>query len=143
MTLAPAAVELVKRFEGLRLTAYRCPAGVLTIGYGRTANVRPGSRITAEDAEWLLMADLKDVANRLRPLLDVELTPNQFGALVSFCFNVGIGAFSRSTLRKLVNAGRFAEVPAELAKWTRGGGKVLPGLVRRRAAEAELWNAAP
>lgn len=144
MNLAPAGIELVKRFEGLRLKAYRCPSDVWTIGYGHTAaagppRVPPGMMITEAEAEAILQHDLTDVAARVRALIDVALTDHQFSALVSFVFNVGIGAFRKSSVLARVNAGRFDEVPARLALWVRGGGKVLPGLVRRRAAEGALW----
>lgn len=144
MRIPEAAVELVKQYEGLRLESYRCPADTWTIGYGTTRGVLRGMQITAEDAEWLLMRDLNEVAEQLRPLIDVPLTDNQFGALVSFAHNCGVAAFRESTLRLLVNAGDLASVPAELMHWTKatiGGVKrVLPGLVGRREAEGRLWQ---
>lgn len=142
-----AAVELVKRFEGLRLNAYRCPAGRLTIGWGHTAALgapipRLGMRITAEDAEWLLMRDLKTVATELAPLVTVELTEHQWSALLSWAFNFGAPRFAESTLRRIINAGELAAVPNELLRWVKGDTpkRVLPGLVARREAEGALWR---
>lgn len=147
MTVPAAAIELVKRFEGLRLDAYRCPAGRLTIGWGHTAALgapipRLGMRITAEDAEWILHRDIKTIADELRPLVSVELSDNRWAALLSFAFNFGVPAFRESDLREAVNAGRSDAVPAELMRWVHGGRpkRVMPGLVARREAEGALWR---
>jgi lysozyme len=141
-----AAVELIKRYEGLRLESYRCPAGYLTIGWGHRDNVLPAMHITREMADYYLNRDLRELANLLRPLIDVPLTPNQWAALLSFAFNVGVGAFRDSTLRKRLNAGDYDAVPAELMRWNKatikGVKRVLPGLIARREAEAELWRRA-
>lgn len=128
--------RLIKRFEGLRLEAYRCPAGVWTIGYGHTGGVCQGMKITEAEAERLLEEDLKPVLAALPEGLNV----NRMAALASFVFNVGVGAFNRSTLRRMIieNADNPC-VADEFARWRYGGGKVLPGLVARRRAEAELY----
>ncbi len=128
--------RLIKQFEGLRLEAYRCPAGVWTIGYGHTSGVRQGMRITEADADRLLRQDLEPVL----AALPEGLNANRRAALASFVFNVGIGAFNRSTLRRMVveDAGN-PRIADEFARWCYGGGKVLPGLVARRRAEAELY----
>lgn len=135
-----AGIDLIREAEGMRLVAYRCPAGILTIGVGHTGkDVHEGQTITEEQAVALLHHDLawaeQAVVNEIR----VPLTDNQFSALVSFVFNVGVGAFAKSTLRKKLNAGDYGAVPDELCKWTRSGGKVLPGLITRRQAEAKLF----
>ena len=132
--------KLIKRFEGLRLEAYRCPAGVWTIGYGHTAGVSEGMKVTETEAERLLEEDLKPVL----AVLPSGLNVNRRAALASFVFNVGIGAFNRSTLRRMVvdNADN-PRIADELARWCYGGGKVLPGLVARRRAEAELYFTEP
>lgn len=135
-----AGLDLIKRFEGFRSEAYRCPAGVLTIGYGHTEGVQPGDTVSLDRAELLLRRDLQWAADAVDDCIDVPLTANQRAALISFTFNVGAGALKRSTLRKRLNAGECDAVPQELARWNRGGGTVLRGLVRRRAAEAELWQ---
>jgi len=145
MKTSDAGVALIQEFEGLRLTAYLCPAKVWTIGYGHTSSagepsVVPGMKITRPKATQILKSDLDKFERGVEGLVKVELEQNQFDVLVSFAFNCGLGALKKSTLLKRVNAGRFDAVPAELMKWTRGGGKVLPGLVRRRRAECEMWR---
>ena len=138
-----AALALIRQWEGLRLTAYQDVAGVWTIGYGSTRNVAPGMTITAEQAVERLRADLLTAETAVWQAVHVGLTDNQFGALVSFVFNVGAGAFRSSTLLKKLNAGDYGAVPTELAKWNKArvGGVLQPvdGLTNRRAAEAGLW----
>jgi lysozyme len=138
-----AGLAIVKEFESLRLTAYRCPAGVPTIGWGHTKGVRMGQRITREKAEQFLREDMHESEAAVERLIRVPLTSNQFSALVSFTFNVGDGALAGSTLRRKLNDGNSEAVPAEMARWNKAtvkGEKVtLGGLVRRRAAEAALW----
>jgi lysozyme len=135
-----AAIDLIKRCEGCRLTAYRDSGGVLTIGFGRAYNVKAGQAITQAEADAMLAYDLQLFARGVDRLVDVPLTENQRAALISFAFNCGLSAFARSTLLVRLNAGDYAAVPAELAKWVNDGGKRIPGLVNRRAAEAELWS---
>ena len=140
-----AGLNLVKEFEGLRLTAYKCPAGIWTIGWGHTKGVKPGQRISVNQAEAFLAEDLAESAAHVTRLITAQLTSNQFSALVSFTFNVGPGALSTSTLRRKLNAGDYGAVPAELARWNKATVNrkkvTLNGLVRRRAAEAALWAA--
>lgn len=135
-----AGLALIKEFEGCRLTAYRDPVNVLTIGYGSTGpHVVPGMKITQEQAEELLKSDLarfEKAVNQMAP----NATGNQFSAMVSLCFNIGEDAFRKSTLLKKHLAGDREGAKAEFARWKFAGGKVLNGLVRRRAAEAELYS---
>jgi GH24 family phage-related lysozyme (muramidase) len=136
------AVELIKKFEGCRLEAYLCPAGVWTIGYGHTGtNVKAGLKITQADAEALLLSDIERFARAVDTWIKVDLTNNQRCALISFTFNVGIGALQESTLRKRLNNGEDPVKVAmeELPRWNKGDGKILEGLVRRRRAEVELF----
>lgn len=133
------ALALIKRWEGLKLTAYRCEAGVLTIGYGSTRDVRPGQTITQVEAERRLLDDLARFEAAIERLVKVPLTDGQFGALVSWCFNVGENAAARSALIRKLNALDYDAVPAELARWNKVRGRVVPGLTNRRAAEAGLW----
>lgn len=135
-----AGLSLVQSFEGLRLQAYRDAVGVWTIGYGHTAGVKAGQTITEAQATKFLLADLADAENAVERFVTVPLNDNQFAALVSFTFNCGVEAFRRSTLRKKLNARDYDAVPGQLARWVKGAGKTLPGLVRRRKAEADLWN---
>lgn len=137
-----SALNLIKQAEGLRNTAYKCPAGVWTIGYGHTSGVRKGMRCTETQAEVWLMDDLRESEQAVDYLVKVPLTDNQRGALVSFVFNVGAGNFASSTLLRKLNAGDYAGAADEFAHWNKAGGKVLAGLTRRRAAEAELFSAA-
>jgi lysozyme len=134
---------LIKRLEGLKLEAYRDVAGVWTIGYGTTAGVYEGQKISEAVADHLLDSDLRKFEEGVDDLVEVELTDNQFGALVSFAYNVGLGALQRSTLLKKLNTGNYGAVPGELMKWNKarvdGQLVVVQGLVNRRAAEAGLW----
>jgi len=133
-------MDLIKRFEGLSLEPYRCSAGVLTIGYGSTGpHVKLGQTITRAQAEMLLKLDLLRFEAAIARLVTVPLNQNQADALVSFAFNVGIGALEKSTLLKKLNDGDYNAVPSQLQRWNKAGGKVLPGLVRRRLAEGELF----
>lgn len=140
-----AGLDLIKRFEGLRLQAYddngAMPGGVWTIGYGHTGGVRPGDEITEAEAERLLREDLATAERAVIRLVHVPLSGNQFATLVSFAFNVGEGALARSTLLKRLNQGRYEDVPAQLMRWVFQGKTRLRGLERRRAAEADLWLA--
>lgn len=145
MRTSPAGASLIKEFEGERLAAYRCPAGVWTIGYGHTdaagpPKVTPGMRISSQEADRILAKDLTKYEAAVERLVSVPLSQNQFDALVSFAFNCGVGALEKSTLLKKLNRGDYDAVPAELMKWNKAGGKELPGLTRRRRAEAKLWR---
>jgi lysozyme len=153
MRLNNAGIKILHDFEGLRLTSYLCPAGVWTIGYGNTfyedgSAVKRGDVITQERADRLFVILLDQFAAQVRPLIKQPLNNNQFGALLSFAYNVGVGGrlqtqppgLRRSTLLRLVNANpNDPLIRQEFAKWTRAGGQVLNGLVRRRAAEADLY----
>ncbi len=137
-----AGRALITRFEGEKLTAYLCPAKVLTIGVGHTgSDVKPGMTITREKSQALLAADLRrfeEAVNRIAP----KTTQAQFDALVSFAFNLGEGALARSTLLRLHNGGHHADAAGEFAKWNKAGGRVLAGLTARRVAEAALYRGA-
>ncbi len=138
------SLDKIRQWEGLRLTAYKDSVGVWTIGYGHTgADVKPGMTITNARADELLKSDLRTAERAVDNAVTVPLSDNQFGALVSFVFNVGVGAFNGSTLLRKLNAGDYASVPSELARWNKGTIKgkkvVIPGLVNRRAAEIGLW----
>lgn len=138
--ITPFVADKLKQWEGLRLTAYKDSGGVLTIGYGHTGpDVKAGMTITEAQAEMLLMRDLSRFEQSVERSVKVPLTDNQFGALVSFAYNVGTSAFEGSTLLKKLNAGDYSSVPSQLARWNKVGGKVLAGLTNRRAAEAGLW----
>jgi lysozyme len=143
LVIGKQGLDLIKKYEGLKLTAYKCPAGILTIGYGHTKTVKPGMTINKEMAEVLLRMDVLDAENAVRELVEVKLTQNQFDALVSFVFNVGRRNLERSTLLKRLNENKILEAGEEFMKWTKarqpGGLKELPGLVKRRAEEKVLF----
>ncbi len=134
------SLELIKEFEGLRLEAYLCPADVWTIGYGHTKTVRKGMKITNAEAEELLKGDIAWVKNCTDSAVKVELSANQVAAVYSFIYNVGAGAFRSSTLLRKLNQGDHEGAANEFKRWNKGGGKVLAGLTRRRAAEAKLFR---
>jgi len=132
--------ELIRAFEGLELKAYKCPAGVLTIGYGHTKTVTAGMVITEEEAEALLREDLLWVEETINNKVTVPLTQSQYDALASFIYNVGSGAFTKSTLLRKLNTGDYVGASAEFKRWNKADGRVLKGLVRRRKAEQELFD---
>jgi lysozyme len=144
MQTDPRAVDLIRRFEGLRLQAYRDPVGLWTIGYGHTGpDVAAGLVIDEPTATLLLRRDIEQVEESLARLVRVPLSPGEHGALVAFAFNVGLAALAGSTLLKRLNAGDRAGAAREFGRWVHGtiaGRKVrLAGLVRRRRAEADLF----
>lgn len=148
MKMTEEGLALIRRFEGFRDTAYRCPAGVWTIGYGHTAQAGPpkviaGMKISEAEARRILAADAARFADEVRAALTREVSDAQFSALVSFAFNVGGGALRSSSVLAAANAGRFDEVPGRLRLWVKAGGRVLPGLVKRREAEAALFMSEP
>lgn len=137
-----AGLEIIKAFEGLRQTAYRDAVGVWTIGWGHTGpDVRPGMAITRSKADKLLRQDLRRFEVGVQRLVRVPLTSNQFSALVSFSFNVGLGAFGKSTMLRLLNQRNYNGAAAQFDRWVKAGGRVLRGLVRRRRAERALFLA--
>lgn len=140
MKISDRGVELVAKYEGCRLTAYKCPAGVWTIGYGHTAGVNQGDMLDSEaEARKLLKEDLKKYGNYVNACVEKQqinfsLTQNQFDALTSFCYNCGNGS-----LQKLVSGRNAAEIAEKMLQYNKGGGKVLAGLVRRREEERALF----
>ena len=145
MKLNNAAKELIKMFEGCKLTSYQCSAGHWTVGYGNTfyedgTPVKPGDKITKERAEVLFTIIANEFSAKVAPLVKSKVNENQFGALVSFAYNAGVGNLQKSTLLKKVNANPAdSTIRAEFMKWDKAGGKQLAGLTRRRKAEADLY----
>ena len=146
MEVNKAGRDLIKHFEGCKLKAYKCPAGVWTISWGLTfypdgPKVKEGDVITQQQAEDYFNAIVDDFAKGVDVLVKSNVTENNFAALVSFTFNVGTGNLRRSTLLKKVNANpKDPSIRAEFMKWTRANNVVLKGLVRRREAEAKLYE---
>lgn len=145
MKISNKGLELIKEFEGFSSVAYLCPAKIPTIGYGNTfwedgRKVRIGEQISKSKAlELLEFVANKDFADKIFPLIKVEVNQNQFDAMVSLAYNIGVGAFSNSTLLKRVNAKDFIGAGNEFLKWDKSGGKPLSGLTRRRQREKELF----
>ncbi len=140
MNVSENGLNLIKTFEGCRLTAYKCPAGVWTIGYGHTgADVKQGLKISRERADSLLKQDVLVHSNNVSRLVKVPLTQNQFDALVSFEYNVGYANFSKSTMLRLLNQRQYLAAANQFDRWIYANRKVLSGLVKRRKAEKTLF----
>lgn len=136
----PEALKLIKIFEGLRLHSYVCPAGKLTIGYGHTgADVKKNMVISIEKANEIFEKDIQKFSLAVETLIHVPITDRQFGALVSFAYNVGIAAFGKSTLLKTVNAKKSEDAASQFLRWVYVGKDISKGLEKRRAAERELF----
>ena len=133
-------IALIKKFEGCELEAYQCSANVWTLGYGHTAGVSEGDTCTEEDAETMLAEDLQEFENYVNDLVTSDLSQNEFDALVAWTYNLGPGALKESTLLRRLNDGDYEDVPHQIKRWNRAGGEVLPGLTRRREAEALLFQ---
>jgi lysozyme len=140
MKMSQKGMDLIKEFEGFKAWAYLCPAGVWTIGYGTTRNVKKGQTVTPSQAMALLVEDVKKFENDVNNYVKVPLTQNQFDALVCFAYNVGSGNLKTSTLLKLVNTKDFAGAAAQFVRWNKADGRTLAGLTRRREAEAKLFQ---
>ena len=139
MKTSQNGINLIKSFEGCKLTAYKCPAGVWTIGYGHTKGVKQGMKISQLQADTYLKNDLKTYENYVSKYVKVTLNQNQFDALVSFTFNCGGGALKSSTLLKKLNNGDYTGAANELLRWNKSNGKELAGLTKRRKTEKALF----
>ena len=145
MKINRATVDLVKEFEGFSAKAYKCPAGIWTIGYGTTANAgvgitpKEGMTISKSDAEAYLQAGLEKFADQIEPSITAPVNENEFGAFVSLAYNIGPGAFRKSSALRHFNEGDKAKAASALLLWNKAGGKVLKGLTRRREAERKLF----
>lgn len=139
MTTSRLGMRLIKDFEGLRLGAYKCPAGVWTIGFGHTKGVKPGQVITEAQACDYLVEDIGPIERQLNKL-GINFRQEQFDALVSWIFNLGIGKFNASTiLKKIQTDASDEDIASEFIRWIYAGGKPLPGLKKRRVAEANMF----
>lgn len=139
MRTSQRGLSLIKSFEGLRLLAYRDAVGVLTIGYGATRGVKAGMSVTKEQAERMLLNDVQRFEAEVERLVKAPLSGNQWDALVSFTYNLGAANLESSTLLRKLNTGDYAGAAEQFPRWNKAGGKVLPGLVRRREAERVLF----
>ena len=140
MKISQAGIDLIKKFEGIRLNSYRDVCGVATIGYGCTHGIRLGMTITQEQAEQMLKDELAVFERGVTNLVKVDVTPGMFSALVSFAYNLGLGNLKGSTLLKLLNQGKYSDAQDEFRRWINAGGVPVKGLVARRLAEAEMFG---
>lgn len=143
MNINNAGIALIKKFEGLRLKAYKCPAGIWTIGYGHTGpDVSPGQEINEREAEQYLHGDLIRFEHGVEALLDgTPASFDQFSAMVCLAYNIGLGNFRKSSVLRFHKAGDFAAAANAFLLWNKAGGKVLNGLTSRRNAERALYVA--
>lgn len=144
MDAITTAINLIQNEEGFRTQAYKCPAGIWTIGYGLTSingrPIQPGQLITQPQAELYLKQRVAEIKTEISSFIKVPLNDNQLAALISFAYNIGIGAFKTSTLARLLNKKNYSEAANEFPKWVHANhGEVLPGLVIRRQKEKELF----
>jgi lysozyme len=145
MKISSEGLDLIKKFEGLELTAYKCAAGVWTIGYGHTKDVQEGDEWSESHANHMLEVELEEFEGYINDNVTVALSQHQFDALVSWVYNLGPANLKASTMLKVLNSGDYEGVPAQIQRWNKAGGKVLEGLIRRRKAESLLfmgrdWN---
>jgi lysozyme len=140
MNISQEGIALIKRFEGCELEAYLDSVGIPTIAYGRIKNVEMGDTCTQEQAEKWLEEELPEYEGYINDMVKVELEQCQFDALCSWVYNLGPNNLKESTLLKVLNEGNYSSVPAEIKRWNKAGGKVLQGLMRRREAEALLFE---
>lgn len=131
---------LIKKFEGCELEAYQCSANVWTIGYGHTQGIKEGDVCTQEDADRMLEEDLEEFEGYVQEAVNVPLEQHEFDALVAWTYNLGPSNLRSSTMLKRLNDSKFDQVPLEMRRWNKAGGKVLDGLVRRREAESLLFT---
>ena len=139
-----AGIDLIKRWEGCKLKAYKDVAGIWTVGYGLTSRagfieVGPNTILTQEEADWYLEKVVDDFASKIRPMITAPINENQFAAFVSLAYNIGVGAFQKSSALRRFNAGNLTKVPDAMRMWKKAGGKVVQGLVNRRESEIKLF----
>ena len=140
MKISQEGIALIKKFEGCELEAYKCAAGVWTIGYGSTKGVEEGNTITQEDADNLLLEEMHEYEGYINDMVTVDLKQNEFDSLVSWVFNLGPSNLSSSTLLSRLNNKVWDDIPNQIKRWNKAGGQVRQGLVRRREAEALLFQ---
>lgn len=140
MKASEKGLALIRSFEGLRLLAYKCPAGVPTIGYGTTKGIKMGDTVTKAEAEELLRLDVQRFVDHIAALVTVPLNQNHIDALAALVYNIGPSAFAKSTLLKYLNAGLYKDAADQFLRWNRAANNVVAGLTRRRVAEKALFE---
>ena len=141
MKISQEGLALIKKFEGCELEAYKCAAGVLTNGYGHTKGVTESMKITQSEAESMLVEELVEYEKAVLDAVTISIDQCMFDALVSWTYNLGPTNLRSSTLLKVLNSGAYDDVPSQIKRWNKANGKVLDGLIRRREAEALLFEA--
>lgn len=139
----PYALDLIKKFEGCSLRAYKDSGGVWTIGYGSTDRVTPDETITPTEAERRLEDRLEAIEKEIDPMIKFPLSQRQMGACLSLTYNIGVKAFSRSTVLRMINMAKLDEVGKSFLLWTYVKGQFCEGLLNRRRAEKDLFNFNP
>ena len=139
MNISKEGLSLIKKFVGCELEAYLCPAGVWTIGYGHTKDVKEGDKINKEEADYLLQEEMIEYESYINDFVEVPLNQNQFDALCSWVYNLGPTNLKNSTMLRVLNEEKYADVPQEIKRWNKAGGEVLDGLIKRREAEAKMF----
>jgi lysozyme len=140
MKISEDGLELIKKFEGCETTAYQDSVGVWTIGFGHTKGVEEGQTCSIEDAESMLADEMDEYEGYINNMVKVDLQQHEFDALVAWVYNLGPTNLGESTMLKVLNGGQFDRVPDEMNRWTRAGGEILEGLVRRRQAESLMFQ---
>ena len=140
MKISVEGLALIKKFEGLELNAYQCAAGVWTIGYGHTKGVFEGQTIKKAEADEMLVLEMDEYEKAVNDAVTISIDQCMFDALVSWTYNLGPSNLNASTMLKVLNGGDYDGVPAQIKRWNKAGGKVLDGLIRRRTAEALLFE---
>ena len=140
MQISEEGKSLIKKFEGCRLEPYYCSANVLTQGYGHTKTVVEGQNWSQEHADHMLEMDLIEFENYVNDYVEVPLEQNMFDALVAWTFNLGPANLKSSTMLRVLNEGKYEEVPFQMQRWNKASGQVLEGLIRRRKAESLLFE---
>ncbi|MDB4343330.1 lysozyme [bacterium] len=140
MKISVEGLSLIKKFEGLELNAYQCAAGVWTIGYGHTKGVFEGQKITKAEADEMLVLEMEEYEKAVNDAVTISIDQCMFDALVSWTYNLGPSNLNASTMLKVLNSGNYDGVPEQIKRWNKAGGKVLEGLIRRREAEALLFE---
>ena len=140
MKISEDGLELIKKFEGCETTAYQDSVGVWTIGFGHTKGVEEGQTCSIEDAESMLADEMDEYEGYINNMVKVDLQQHEFDSLVAWVYNLGPTNLGESTMLKVLNGGQFDRVPDEMNRWTRAGGEILEGLVRRRQAESLMFQ---
>ena len=140
MQISQEGLALIKKFEGCELEAYLCPAGVWTIGYGHTKDVKEGDKINKDEADYLLQEEMIEYESYINDMVDVDLNQSQYDSMCAWVYNLGPSNLGSSTMLRVLNEGKYDEVPQQMKRWNKANGEVLDGLIRRREAEALLFQ---